>query len=184
MSAPWLPETPHDQAMLGALLELRVLGDAFDRMHGIMRGDMQLNQTDLAALRMLVIREQRGEPVSPHELARHLRISTASTTKLLDRLVASGHVERHPHPRDRRARVIALTEASRREFYRHFGARLAAMRGVAGRYDDAELAVIARFLGEIADAVTAPSATSPDAAALSETNEEARWLGPVRAPTS
>jgi DNA-binding MarR family transcriptional regulator len=160
MSGPWLPQTSHEAAMLGVLQELRALGDAFDRMHGGMRGDMDMNQTDLAALRMLVIREQRGESVSPHELARHLRISTASTTKLLDRLVASGHVERHPHPRDRRARVVVLTEASRREFYRHFGERLAAMRGVAVRYDEAELATIARFLGEISDAVTAERVSS------------------------
>jgi DNA-binding MarR family transcriptional regulator len=155
MSGPWLPQTSHDAAVLDVLQELRALGDALDRMHGGMRGEMDMNQTDLSALRMLVIREQRGESVSPHELARHLRISTASTTKLLDRLVASGHVERHPHPRDRRARIVVLTEASRREFYRHFGERLAAMRGVAVGYDETALATIARFLAEISDAVTA-----------------------------
>lgn len=155
MPGRWRPQTTHEHAMRDALRALRALGDALDHMHGGMRGDMDMNQTDLAALRMLVIREQRGESVSPHEVARHLQISTASTTKLLDRLVAAGHVERHPHPRDRRARVIVLTEKSRREFYRHFGERLAAMRGVARRYDEAELATITRFLSEISEAVAA-----------------------------
>lgn len=153
MSERWVPGTPHEHAVMDVLKAVRAFGDALDRMHGGMKGDLDMNVTDMAALRMLIIREQRGDSVSPHDVARHLRISTASTTKLLDRLTASGHLERRPHPRDRRARVVVLTEESRRAFYRHFGERLRAMRGVAERYTDAELRVISRFLGEIGDAI-------------------------------
>ena len=113
-----------------------------------------MNATDLAALRMIVVRsEQRGQSVSPHELARHLRISTASTTKLLDRLSSSGHVERRPHPHDRRARIVVLTDASRQVFFRNFGKSLSAMRGVAQDYAEDELRVIARFIADISEAV-------------------------------
>ncbi|GAA1992311.1 MarR family transcriptional regulator [Microbacterium pumilum] len=133
------------------LQAIRALSDAMDRMHGGMKGDMDMNATDLAALRMLIMREQREEAVRPQDLARHLRISTASTTKLLDRLSGSGHVERRPHPRDGRAQVIVLTDGSRRAFFRHFGERLQKMRVVADRYDDDELALITRFLGELGD---------------------------------
>lgn len=157
MEARWQPQTPHEYKVLSVLQDLRALGDAFDRMHGGMRGQMDMNATDLAALRMLVVREHRGESVSPHELARHLRISTASTSKLLDRLVASGHIERRPHPRDRRARIIVLTEASRREFYQHFGQHLAAMRSVAETFDESDLAAISRFLSEVAVAIAGDS---------------------------
>ncbi|MDN3494716.1 MarR family transcriptional regulator [Planococcus sp. APC 4015] len=153
MSQPWQPETPHDEAVLAVLLSLRAFGDAMDRMHGGMKSDMDMNATDLAALRMLVMREQRGQTVSPHDLADHLRISSASTTKLLDRLSASGHLERSPHPHDRRARVVSLTQESRHQFHRHFGRRLRSMRETAGRYDDDELRVIARFLDDIAGAI-------------------------------
>jgi DNA-binding MarR family transcriptional regulator len=135
------------------LQEIRAFSDAMDRMHGGMKGDMDMNATDLAALRMLIMREQRGESVSPHEVARHLRISTASTTKLLDRLTASGHVERRPHPRDRRARVVVLTDASRQAFFRSFGRTLAAMRGVAEHYAEEDLRVIARFIAQVSVAV-------------------------------
>jgi DNA-binding MarR family transcriptional regulator len=135
------------------LQAVRAFSDALDRMHGEMKGGMDMNATDLAALRMLIVREQRDEPVSPHDMARHLRISTASTTKLLDRLTASGHLERRPHPHDRRARVVVLTDVSRREFFQHFGAPLQAMRDVAGRYDDDELQTIARFVDELSDAI-------------------------------
>ena len=141
----------HDRSVRAVLEAIRAFTDAMDRMHGGMKGDMGMNATDLAALRMLIVREGRGETVSPHQVADHLRISTASTTKLLDRLSAAGHIERHPHPRDRRARVVMLTDQSRGAFFRHFGARLQQMRGVADRYTDAELTVITRFLSEVSE---------------------------------
>ena len=151
MSQPWSPVTPHDHAVMQVLQAIRAFSDAMDRMHGGMKGDMEMNATDLAALRMLIMREHRGKPVSPHDVARHLRISTASTTKLLDRLSESGHVERRPHPSDKRARIIVLTDESRRTFYRHFGERLKDMRSVADRYTDRELALLTRFLSELGD---------------------------------
>ena len=147
------PQTPHERAVLQVLQAVRAFSDAMDRMHGDMKDDMEMNASDLSALRMLIMREQRGQAVSPHDVAEHLRISTASTTKLLDRLTRSGHVERRPHPRDGRARVIVLTDESRKTFFRHFGERLQSMRRVADRYTDAELAVIARFLAELGDAL-------------------------------
>ena len=140
MTQPWLPQTPHDHAVMQVLQAIRAFSDAMDRMYGGMKGDMEMNATDLAALRMLIMREQRGEPVSPHDVARHLRISTASTTKLLDRLSESGHVERRPHPRDRRARVIVLTDESRQRVLPPLRRAPQGMRGVADRYSDDELA--------------------------------------------
>lgn len=147
------PRSSHDHAVIEVLQSIRALSDAMERMHSGMKGDMDMNATDVAALRMLIVREQRGVSVSPHDLARHLRISSASTTKLLDRLTESGHVERRPHPNDRRARVVALTDASRALFFQHFGERLRTMREVASGYQEDELRVIARFLDELSGAV-------------------------------
>lgn len=149
----WVPRTPHDHVVMDVLKAIRALGDAMDRMHSGLKGDMDMNATDVAALRMLIIREQRGESVSPHDVAGHLRISTASTTKLLDRLTASGHLERRPHPTDRRARVVVLTDESRAAFYRHFGEHMRAMRGVADGFDDGELRTIIRFLDQLSAAI-------------------------------
>lgn len=157
MSQPWSPATPREHAVMRVLQAIRAFSDAMDRMHSGMKGDMDMNATDLAALRMLIMWEQREQSVSPHDVARHLRISTASTTKLLDRLSASGHVERRPHPSDRRARVIVLTDESRRSFYRHFGGRLQGMRRVADGYTDEELALITRFLGELGEVFDPPA---------------------------
>ncbi|MGA1828098.1 MarR family winged helix-turn-helix transcriptional regulator [Microbacterium sp.] len=156
MSQPGPARTPHDQVVMGVLQAIRAFTDAMDRMHGGLKGDMDMNATDLAALRMLIMREGRGEIVSPHQLAEHLRISSASTTKLLDRLSASGHVARQPHPHDRRSRIVVLTDESRSAFFRHFGERLRLMRGVAERYTDVELVLITGFLAEISETLDPP----------------------------
>lgn len=160
MSERWQPSTEHEYAVMRVLTSIRAMSDAMDRMHSGMKGEMDMNATDVAALRLLVIREQQGRAVSPRDIARHLRISTASTTKLLDRLVDSGHVERRLHVSDGRARVVVLTDRARASFFRVFGERLRAMRGVAMRFDEAELDVIARFLDELSGAMD-PDGASP-----------------------
>ena len=138
-----------------AMESVRALSDALDRMNSEMKGDMDMNASDLATLRMLIIREQRGVMVSPHDVASHLRISTASTTKLLDRLESSGHLVRRPHPSDGRARVVVLTAKSRTEFFRHFGAHLKAMVSVAENFSEQQLTTIADFVDGMSGAISA-----------------------------
>lgn len=147
------PEAAKSRVTRSALESVRAFSDAMDRMHTGLRSDMDMNATDLSALRMLSIREQRGELVKPHDLARHLGISSASTTKLLDRLSKEGFVERAPHPNDRRALVIKLTESSRRDFGRHFSSRIARMRGAMESFSEPELQVAIRFLDELGAAL-------------------------------
>lgn len=149
VAEPWIPRTDRDVVVLNALEAVRAFSDALDRMYAGMRGDMDMNTTDLAALRMLIIREQHSEVVKPHDLATHLAISTASTTKLLDRLTAAGYLLRRPHPHDRRARIVVLTEEARETFRRHFGERLRRMREATEPYSDDELRTIVRFLADI-----------------------------------
>lgn len=156
MSERWLPQTEHEHAVMRVLTSIRAVSDAMERMHSGMKGDMDMNASDLATLRLLIIRERQERSVSPRDIAHHLRISTASTTKLLDRLVQSGHVERLPHPSDRRGRVVVLTDEARHAFFRVFGERLRAMRSVAMGYDEAELEVVARFLDDLSGAMDPP----------------------------
>lgn len=142
-----------ERTVRGALEAVRAFSDAMDRMHTGLRGDMDMNATDLSALRMLIIREGRGELVKPHDLARHLGISSASTTKLLDRLSHEGFIEREPHPHDRRALVIKLTDSSRADFFRHFRTRMDRMREALRPYSDDEIDVVVRFLDDMGEAL-------------------------------
>ena len=47
------------------------------------------------------------------ELAEHLDVTRQAAAQLVDELVAKGYVERRPHPRDARARLIVLTDKGR-----------------------------------------------------------------------
>ncbi|VXC07316.1 hypothetical protein CITRIK5_70671 [Citricoccus sp. K5] len=80
-----------------------------------MGSDMDLNGTDVEALRHIIARNAAGSSVTARELATHLDISTASTAKLLNRLSESGHVQRHPHPEDRRSVIVTATDHAHAE---------------------------------------------------------------------
>ena len=153
MQTPWIPQNDRERLLMEAMQAVRAFSDAMDRMYGGMRGDMDMNATDLQALRMLIMREQHGEVVKPHDIAKHLSISTASTTKLLDRLTESGHLRREPHPQDRRARIVVLTDVARSDFYKHFGDRMRRMRAAMSDYTETELRAIVRFLADMEHAL-------------------------------
>lgn len=154
MTERWMPVDERGRLVLRALEAVQVHSDAMDQLHTSVRTGMDMNATDVSALRMLILRERAGEDVQPQDIARHLAISTASTTKLLDRLTASGHVERRPHPSDRRARIVVVTDAARVDFFRHFGGHLARMRGAIADYSDDELRTVIRFLADVSNALT------------------------------
>ncbi|MGM7669774.1 MarR family winged helix-turn-helix transcriptional regulator [Microbacterium sp. A93] len=80
-----------------------------------METDMDINATDLEALRHVIAHERAGTAVTARDLSTHLHISTASTAKLLNRLSLSGHVQRLPHPEDRRSVLVAATQHAHEE---------------------------------------------------------------------
>ena len=49
-------------------------------------------------------------PSTQRRLAGALKVTPRNVTGLVDGLVASGHVTREPHPTDRRATLVSLTE--------------------------------------------------------------------------
>ncbi|MDN3483566.1 MarR family transcriptional regulator, partial [Arthrobacter sp. APC 3897] len=83
------------------------------------------------------------------ELAERLRIAPRSATEVVDQLAAKGLVERRPHPADRRAALLSLTDE---------GARLrklvqADRRREAGEFfsvlQPQDRSELARILGEL-----------------------------------
>lgn len=112
---------------------------------------MNLNETDMRALRLLIAGKNRDETVTPSQIARHLQISTASVTKMLDRLEAGGHIVRRAHPTDRRSLRVEVTPethlAAREQVGRHHAVRFQAARRLSAE----EREVVIRFLRESAD---------------------------------
>lgn len=60
---------------------------------------------------LLRIASSPGRQLRPTELASMTSFSSGGTTKLIDRIEQAGLVERRPDPSDRRATLIAITDA-------------------------------------------------------------------------
>ncbi|WP_431221445.1 MarR family winged helix-turn-helix transcriptional regulator [Leifsonia xyli] len=103
-----------------------------------------------------------GVPVTAGALSDHLHISTASTTKLLDRLERAGHVVRRPHPTDRRAVTVEITPETHREVRRTMGQQHARRFEVARALNPGDRDTVTRFLRALSEttlaAVRAPAA--------------------------
>ena len=79
------------------------------QMHQRVRATTTLGENEMRILSYLLRQHRDGNVVKPSEISRHLAISSASTTALLDRLERQGSVERISHPTDRRSILIAPT---------------------------------------------------------------------------
>jgi DNA-binding MarR family transcriptional regulator len=115
----------------------------------VSRSRMRLNETDMRALRLLVAAKNQGTPMTAGALAEQLAITTAAVTKLLDRLAVAGHIERLPHPSDRRAVIVTITQATHEQVRDAVG-RLHAHRFEAAKAlspEDRE--VVIRFLDDL-----------------------------------
>jgi DNA-binding MarR family transcriptional regulator len=148
----WFEEPDSAVRILHALRRFRVA----DRdMRRRMSEGMDMNATDVDALRFVIARQGAGEAVTPRALATHLGISTASTTKLLDRLGRSGHLRRQPHPRDRRSVVVVATDHAHAEVRARLSLMHRRMMEVAEAVPEASRPDVARFLEDMAQCLGA-----------------------------
>ncbi|MHA7984646.1 MarR family winged helix-turn-helix transcriptional regulator [Rathayibacter sp. CAU 1779] len=115
------------------------------------RRTMQLGPTDMRAMRYLVVLKGRGELATPSGLATHLGISTASVTKLLDRLEAAGHIQRQRHPTDRRGVVIMLAPDSHLRVREVIGRRHGRRFELAKQLRPDERETVIRFLNGLSE---------------------------------
>lgn len=142
--------TEADLDQIGELMNaLGGLRTAERRMSEASQHYMQLNETDMRALHFLIIAKHADELVTPGRLADHLGISTASTTKLLDRLEHGNHVERSPHPTDRRALVVTIMPDTHRAARESVGRQQARRVFAAARLTTEERDVVIRFLRDM-----------------------------------
>lgn len=120
------------------------------RMSEASRRYMKLGETDMRALRFIIAMQNHGRVVTPGAIAEHLGITTASTTKLIDRLAAGDHVLRLPHPSDRRSLAIEVTEDTRRVARQAVGRTHARRFDAAARLTPQEREIVTRFLDDLA----------------------------------
>jgi len=143
-----------DDAEIGqvvrVLAALRAWRETEQRVSWRSRTEMKLNETDMEALRFLVASLNNGILVTAGMLADHLRISTSSTTKMLDRLARAGHIARTPHPTDRRAVMVSITPHTHEQVRDTVGRVHADRFAAVADLTPGERDVVARFLERLA----------------------------------
>ncbi|WP_353809745.1 MarR family winged helix-turn-helix transcriptional regulator [Agromyces sp. SYSU T00194] len=146
-------EPAHDLEAGGleVLRALRRYRDAENGMQRRTRDDMDMNETDLRALRIVIRAEQEHRDLSSAELARALDVSTAATTKLVGRLVRTGYLSRRPHPVDRRVQLIRTKAGAHVRIRETLGRMHREMLAVASELGPAEQRVVAGFLDRMSD---------------------------------
>lgn len=100
-----------------------------------------LTHSELAALEHVF-----DEPVGPSELAQRIGVTSAAATGIVDRLEARGHVERQPHPTDRRRTAVVCTASGREEMLGHLMPMFVELAALDASFTEEEREVIHRFL--------------------------------------
>ena len=152
------PYNPGERELLHAVSDL-VRADRSMR-RGLSRR-MAVGETDLRAIRFVMAATRADRSVAPHDLAEHLGISTAATTTMLDRLSAAGHLERVPHPTDRRSKVVVATEHAYDEVRGELSETHDRMRAVAARVPAAARPAVIAFLEGLTEVMLEENGQGP-----------------------
>ncbi|TDE98792.1 MarR family transcriptional regulator [Occultella glacieicola] len=152
---PTIPSTGayrhQDDDLVVAMLEaLRVFRSSDQELRQRVSASMRMNVRDLQALQFVISAQNRDELATPRGVAAHLHISTASTTKLLDRLTRSGHLERAPHPTDRRSLLISATQHAHEEVRERLAPMHARMAEIARDVPSHARPAVVQFLRRMA----------------------------------
>ena len=83
-------------------------------------------------------------PTGPSALAARLGVTTAAASGIVDRLVTRGHVERQPHPADRRRTVVACTSSGREELLGHLMPMFLELAALDARLSPTEREIVLR----------------------------------------
>ncbi|MFK0240692.1 MarR family winged helix-turn-helix transcriptional regulator [Microbacterium sp. NPDC090281] len=146
---------PEELRQIARLMEsLAGLREAEQTLSQASRRYMRLNETDMRALHYLIVCANRDLVATPGGIAHHLGVSTAATTKLLDRLEQGGHIKRAPHPTDRRALQISISSETRHAAMETVGRQQAKRFYAAARLTPTERDVVIRFLTDMTEEIT------------------------------
>jgi len=121
-----------------------------------------MSDNEIAIVRYLLRARSSEHDVMPSEISRHLGISSASTTALIDRLERAGMVERVSHPTDRRSILVAATDRAEEKIATTHDAFEQRLSDLSARLDEQERRDVVAYLTALADAADA-TATDADA---------------------
>lgn len=119
---------------------------------------LALNPSEVDAMEHLM-----GHAMGPVELSRHLRMTSASATVLVDRLEEAGHVVREPDPHDGRRRLVRPTPQGARAVFDQIGPLVADLVEAEKGLTAEERAAAVRYLGRVLDVLYEHTDRAPSA---------------------
>ncbi|WP_405015627.1 MarR family winged helix-turn-helix transcriptional regulator [Kitasatospora sp. NBC_01539] len=137
---------------------LRAVSVEFDLRGAEFAGQNGLHPTDLRALICLLDAERAGATVTPGRLGEALRLNSAGTTALLDRLERLGLVRRRRDEHDRRRVLLTVDQKAVELGWAFFGPLIANLVEAAEDFTPGELDTVHRYL-TAALHVAAPAST-------------------------
>ncbi|MFI0187437.1 MarR family winged helix-turn-helix transcriptional regulator [Streptomyces sp. NPDC017082] len=120
-------------------VEFDLLGAEFAARHG-------LHPTDVRALIHLLDTARAGTRATPGWLGEQLRLNSAGTTALVDRLERLGLVRRSRDTADRRRVLLHVEEKATELGWTFFGPVIGEVMAAAEGFDAGELETVRRFL--------------------------------------
>ncbi|WP_370964672.1 MarR family winged helix-turn-helix transcriptional regulator [Amycolatopsis sp. cg9] len=139
-SFTWRAESPGvGNAVMERLQEVGVLTRVIEQC---LSGALGINATDLAAMEHLTT----DGPLTAKELADRLRVSTAASTHIVDRLEKAGHVVRRPHATDRRKVLVEPVAESMNQVFGHLHPLLHGVEGLVEALSPGDRDVVQAFL--------------------------------------
>lgn len=156
-------QSPEQSAALRQLIQsLRHYAEASDRVVDAAAQSHGLHRTDLRALTILMQRQAAGTDTSPSDLGRLLNLTSASTTALVDRLVANGHAQRAPSTTDRRRVMVTHTQSATVDGARIFGPMARYLSGRLAGFTAEQMHAAAQVVAAATDALNAFDAESTE----------------------
>lgn len=151
--------SPQEMEEINALMKaLARLREAEQALSEASKRYMKLSSQDMRALHYLIVAKRQHQIVTPGMISAYLRISPASTTKLLNRLEREGHLIRNVHPTDRRAFALEITLDTEVAAKQTVGKIQARRFYAAARLTSSERSVVTRFLHDMSDELAIDSA--------------------------
>ena len=127
--------------MSGSLTALQELVTVSEIVPASLARDAGLSNSELHSLRHLM----RG-PMGPVELAKHLGVTSAASSGIVDRLCHRGHAERRPHAADGRRTEVVITDSGRTEVMSRMRPMFEGLAELDNALTDDERVVVERYL--------------------------------------
>jgi DNA-binding MarR family transcriptional regulator len=121
-----------------------------DRMRAALARAAGVSGTDLDALEHL----EADGPLTQRQLGERLALTSGAVTMLVDRLERAGWVTRRPHPKDRRAVLLALTAEATRAAPAGLGEYHVRIDQLAREVPGEHAAAVSAFLAAAANAAS------------------------------